>query len=64
MTPAELRAILARLGLSQVRAAHCLGISDRAIRMWLDGDRVIPQPIARILRMADRGQIALADLIG
>ena len=53
MTPAELIAILDRLGLTQIRASQCLGVDDRTMRRWMKGDAAVPEPVARILRMAD-----------
>lgn len=59
----ELRAIIGRLGLSQVRVAQCLGTDPRTFRRWCLDEAPIPEPIARILRLADRGSINLADLL-
>jgi DNA-binding transcriptional regulator YiaG len=49
MTPTRLRAALKRLGLTQVAAAHALGVAPRTVRQWLAGDRRIPEPAARLL---------------
>lgn len=48
MTPTDLRAQLARLGLTQTGAARLLGVNPRTVRRWLeDGD--IPPPVVRLL---------------
>lgn len=57
MTPAELSAILARLGLTQAGAASVLGVSPRAMRMWIAGDRAIPRPVGKLLRLIDAGAL-------
>lgn len=51
MTPRQLRAALARLGLSQVGAAKALGIGDRTMREYVDerGDGP-PGPVAAAVR--------------
>jgi transcriptional regulator with XRE-family HTH domain len=43
MTPKQLRAALARIGLSQREAARRLGIDERTMRKYVAGDLVIPQ---------------------
>ena len=53
-------ALLHSLGLTQVGAAAMLGVSDRAIRMWASGDRAVPEPVAKILRLVAAGQISAA----
>ena len=58
MTPQDLRALRQRLGLSQAAAAHLCGVSKRAVTSWEqppehDGARTIPEPVARLLRLAD-----------
>jgi site-specific DNA-methyltransferase (adenine-specific) len=42
MSPEELRAIMKKLGLTQVRLAQALGITDRTVRHWVSGQREIP----------------------
>jgi hypothetical protein len=43
MTPKQLRAALARMGLSQRGAARLLDINDRTMRKYIAGDLVIPE---------------------
>jgi DNA-binding transcriptional regulator YiaG len=50
MTPDEYRTIIERLGLSQVAAAHLLGVNARTSRRWASGERDIPPPAQRFLR--------------
>lgn len=46
MTPTELRAALARLGMSQSAAARELGVSDRTVRRWCADPQRAPVPAA------------------
>jgi DNA-binding transcriptional regulator YiaG len=46
VTPAELRAALARLGMSQSAAARELGVSDRTVRRWCADPQRAPVPAA------------------
>lgn len=50
MTPADLRAALSRLGLSQSEAARRCGVDPRTMRRWLAGDRRIPGPVVELVR--------------
>jgi len=49
MTTKQLRAALKRLGLTQVAAAHALGVAPRTMRQWIAGDARIAEPAARLL---------------
>jgi hypothetical protein len=48
MTPAELRAILDRLGWSDREAAERWRTTERSIDRYKDGTRKIPGPIAEL----------------
>jgi hypothetical protein len=52
MSPAEYRAAIAELGLSQVRAAEFFGVHDVTGRWWaaVDGDGP-PAAVAKFLRL-------------
>lgn len=52
MTPTQLDAALAKLGLSRVAAAELLDTTDRQIRRWCDGASKyrIDKARARLLR--------------
>ena len=57
MTPKQLRATLARIGLSQRAAARLLDINDRTMRKYVAGDLVIPELLVWALRgLAQREQ--------
>jgi hypothetical protein len=57
MTPKQLRAALARLGLSQRAAARLLDIDERTMRKYVAGDLVIPEMLVWALRgLAQREQ--------
>ena len=62
MTPSELRAIIAHLGLTQVGVARILGVTSRAVGMWVAGDRKVPELLAKVLRMIIAGKITVEDL--
>lgn len=59
MTSTELRAILARLGLTQTGAALLMGIEPRTFRRWVNSQAPIPELVARVMRAADAGRIRL-----
>jgi DNA-binding transcriptional regulator YiaG len=50
MTPAQYRAAIEALGLSQLAAARLLGVDGRTSRRWANGERDIPPPAERFLR--------------
>lgn len=52
MTPAQLRASIAQLGLSQEALGRFLGHPNgRTVRRWLAGDARIPEAAAKLLRL-------------
>ena len=51
MTPAELRAIRAGLGLSQAKLARVLGIGLGTLCGWEHGRRRVPPLAAKVLRL-------------
>jgi DNA-binding transcriptional regulator YiaG len=63
MTPTEYRAQLARLGLSQTKAAKVLGLGDRTSRSYATGEREPPEPVVRLLAACERYPALLAELI-
>ncbi len=52
MTPADFRAIRAALGMTQGGLASALGVARRTIQHWEDGDRSVPETVARLMRLA------------
>jgi transcriptional regulator with XRE-family HTH domain len=64
MTASMLRTSLSRLGLSQVQLARLLGVTTRAISLWLGEQRAVPPPVDAYLRLlaAVPEAIRLAEL--
>jgi DNA-binding transcriptional regulator YiaG len=54
MTPTQYAAAIKTLGLSQRGAAKVLGVDERTSRKWIAGDSRIPEPVAKLLRLAIR----------
>ena len=51
MTPAQYRAAIRALGLSQERAGDWLGIGRRTSQSYALGETRIPEPVAKLLRL-------------
>jgi len=51
MNSQEYRNAIAALDLSQVRAAHLLGVDARTSRRWATGERPVPDTVVRFLRL-------------
>ena len=49
MPPDDLRALLARLGLSQMGLARLLAVNPRTVRGWCAGTRPPPEIVRRFL---------------
>lgn len=62
MTPAQFRAAIAKLGLSQERAGLWLGLSARQGQRYATGDAEIPEPVAKLLRLVIRLKLDPADV--
>jgi transcriptional regulator with XRE-family HTH domain len=59
MTYSELKLLLLDLELSQVEFAKLVGVTPRAVNMWVQGEREIPGPVEsylRIFRMLNSSQ--------
>ena len=54
MTPTQYATAIKSLGLSQRSAAKVLGVDERTSRKWIAGDNKIPEPVAKLLRLAIR----------
>ena len=50
MTPKQLRKMLEDAGLTQKRAAHLVGLTDRSMRRYTGGDVAIPRVVEYALR--------------
>jgi DNA-binding transcriptional regulator YiaG len=64
VTPAELRALLKRLGLSQIEAALLLGVDVRTMRRWMMAEREMPEPAVRLLWACEHYPGVQAGLAG
>jgi DNA-binding transcriptional regulator YiaG len=62
VTPAELRTTRESLGLTQGGAARLLGVDGRTWRYWEAGERGIPEPVARLMRLLERHPRLQAEL--
>jgi hypothetical protein len=51
MTASDLRASIGKLGLTQVGIARLLGVTARAVTLWLGEQRAIPGPVEAYLRL-------------
>lgn len=54
MTPNQYRSAIAALGLSQSGAAQFLGVSLRCSQNWASGEFVVPEAVAKLLRLMIR----------
>lgn len=69
MTPDEFREIRIALGLTQIDLAKALGVVARTVRKWesqedLSSARSIPEPVARIMRLAQKERSVIWRLAG
>jgi putative transcriptional regulator len=62
MTPDEVRAIRARLGLTQVELARLCGLQGRTWRRFEGGQRAIDGTASRLLRLLVRHPELVAEL--
>jgi transcriptional regulator with XRE-family HTH domain len=53
MTAEELKALRARIGLTQEELAQKLGVARNTITRWEMGIRGIPEPVARLAQLLD-----------
>lgn len=60
----ELREILARIGMTQLRLATVLGVAPSTVRRWVHKSKPMPIPktVEIILRLAAEGRINLNEL--
>ncbi len=63
MTPAEVKAIRQRAGLSQTGLARLLRIRDiKTIRRWESGEVPVSGPASILLEMLDAGELPIRYL--
>jgi DNA-binding transcriptional regulator YiaG len=58
MTPLQFRTAITEVGLSQVQAAHVLGVTPRTARRWALGEVKVPPPAAKLLRLMKAGAVS------
>jgi DNA-binding transcriptional regulator YiaG len=58
MTSLQFRNVIAKIGLSQVRAARVLGVTPRTVRRWALDEVKIPPTAAKLLRLMQMGEIS------
>jgi hypothetical protein len=51
MTSADIKVILAEMGITQVDFARLLGITPRAVALWMADERAIPGPAEAYVRL-------------
>ena len=51
MTSNELRAVLAELGITQTDFARLIGVTARAVTLWMSDERPIPGPVIAYVRV-------------
>ena len=65
MTPREFKTIRLALGQSAARMARLLGVTaGRTVFHWEAGERAIPGPVAKLMRLLDLNVIQPEDLEG
>lgn len=62
MTPAQYKAAIKRLGLSQERAGVWLGIGKRTSQGYALGEYPVPEPVAKLLRLVIKLGLNAADV--
>jgi hypothetical protein len=63
MTPAQYKATIKALGLSQARAGDWLGIGRRTSQSYALGETRIPEPVAKLLRIMIELELNPEDFI-
>jgi DNA-binding transcriptional regulator YiaG len=62
MTPLQFRTVITKIGLSQVQAAHTLGVTPRTARRWALGEVKVPPPAAKLLRLMQAGKVQIKSV--
>lgn len=62
MTPNQYRSALRTLGLSQEAAGDWLGVGRRTSQGWALGERPVPEPVAKLLRLMVKLKLAPRDV--
>jgi DNA-binding transcriptional regulator YiaG len=62
MTSHQFRTVITKVGLSQVQAAHVLGVTPRTARRWALDEVKVSSPAAKLLRLIQAGKISVKDV--
>jgi len=62
MTNDELKICLAALGISQVELSRLIGVTARAVSLWMTGDRAIPGPAQAYVRLLQTLPMSLRQI--
>lgn len=62
MSPAEYKAAIKELGLTQVKAGKWLGISPRQSQSYAIGEYPVPELVAKMLRLCVERKIPPEDV--
>jgi hypothetical protein len=62
MTKQEFRRFLARYNLPQERAGILLGTSKRSGQAYATGERAIPGPVAKLVRLIMTGKVTIKEV--
>ena len=62
MTPADLNTYLVWHSIRSDALALCLGVAPRTVRSWLNGDRAIPAPVVKLLKLVDDGILTFEQI--
>jgi DNA-binding transcriptional regulator YiaG len=59
MTAHQFRTIIAKIGISQVQAAHILGVTPRTARRWALDEVNVSPTAAKLLRLIRDGEVTI-----
>lgn len=62
MTPDQLETFQAHHRVSNAALADALGVAPRTVRSWLIGDRAIPAPVVKLLKLVDDGILTFEQI--
>lgn len=62
MTSLQFRNHIVRLGLSQVQAAHVLGVTPRTARRWALGEVRVSPTAAKLLRLMRQNKLSAQEV--
>ena len=63
MTPTQYKAALSALSLSQERGGDWLGIGRRTSQGYAIGERPVPEPVAKLLRLCVERKIPPEEVV-